>query len=154
MSSTETSFYIVRYCSLENWNLDKILLGCLNTFGDSCCYFTSLAETPANNAIAVTDYDDCCECESATTLCYLCNTVNSNQPVFQFYVTIYFNFVHCLNRLKIQSAFACCISKRLYSTMIKITIAVENHRCNTSLKSLFSHKFADFLSLLDFWHSL
>ena len=101
----------MRDSTLENGNLYEILLGRLYTLGNGSGNFASLTKSPANYTIAVTDNYNSCEREGTSTLGHLSYTVDGNQSVFQFNVTIYSNFVHCHNRLKIKSTFTSCISE-------------------------------------------
>ena len=144
----------MRNGSLEYGNLYKILLGCFYTLGDSCGNFTSFAKTPTNDTVAVTDNNNGCESKGATSLSYFGNTVDGNQSVFQLNVTIYFNFIYCHNRLEIKSTFTSCISQRLYSAMIEITVTVKDYAFNASLLGLLGYQFANLLSLFDLRHSL
>ena len=76
-----------------NGNLDEVFLCSLDAFGDSCLNFVGFAETPAHDAVFITDYDDCGEGEGATALSHLGNAVDSDQTVFEFEVAGRFYFV-------------------------------------------------------------
>ena len=151
-STTELHLNLVRNRTLEYRNLHQVLFGSLSAFGDSSGNFTGLTQTVANHALTITNNDDGSECKRTTTLCNLRHTVDSNQAVFQFCVTIYFYFIHCHNRLKFKTTLTCSISQSLYTTMIEVTIAVEDHCLNASRLSFLSDQCANFLSLLDLRH--
>ena len=85
-STTELGSLFVRNSTLQHGNLNEVLLGCFNALGNSGSYLTSLTKTPTNDAILVTNYDNCRECEGTTTLCYLSNTVDGHQSVLQLYI--------------------------------------------------------------------
>ncbi len=150
--TTESHFNLVRNGTLQYRNLNKVLLGSLSTLGNCSGNLTSLSKAPTYNTIAITYNDDSSECKGATTFGNLGYSIDSNQAVFQFNVTIYSYFIHCHNRLKFKTTFACCISQSLYTTMIEVTIAVEDHCLNASRLSFLSDQCANFLSLLDLRH--
>ena len=85
----------MRNCTFQYRNLYEILLSGLCTLRDCCCNLTGLAQAPSDYAITVTYNDNSSECKGATTFGNLGYTVDSNQTVFQFNVTIYFYFIHC-----------------------------------------------------------
>ena len=154
IGSAESDFNLMRDCAFQHRNLYEIFLCRLGTLGDCSRYFACFAKTPADDTIAITNNDDSSECEGTTTLGNLCYTVDSNQTVFEFYVTIYFYFIHCHNRLKFKTTFAGCISQSLYAAVIEITVTVEHNSFDTGCLSLLGYKFANFLSLLNLCHLL
>ncbi len=111
--------------TFENRNLDKILLCSLYAFGDSSCNLTSLTQSITYSSVTVADNDNRCKSECTTTLCYLCHTVDSNETIFQFYVTVNFYFIHCHNRLKFKTALASSFCELLHTAVVKITITVK-----------------------------
>src|SRR5574344_1612697 len=144
----------MRNSTIQYRNLYEIFLCSFNALRDSSCYFTCFSQAITDETFTVTYNDDSSESECTTTFCNLCHTVDSNQAILQFYITIYFYFIHCHNRLKFKTSLACCISEFLNTTMVKITITVKNYSLNTSGESVFSNQFTDFLSLLLLWHLL
>ena len=76
LSTTERNFDLVWDSTLENRNLNEVLLSRLNALSDGSCNLTGLSETPSDYTITVTYNDNSSECEGATTFCYLCNAVD------------------------------------------------------------------------------
>ena len=72
--------------ALVHRHLDKILLGCLNALGDGCRNFVGLAQSPADDAVAVADHDNSRETERPSTLGYLGNAVDGHQAILQFQI--------------------------------------------------------------------
>jgi len=144
----------MRNSALEHRNLNEVLLSSLYTLGDSCGNFTGLTKTVADNALAVTNNDDSSECECTTTLCNLGYTVDSHEAVLQISVIIIFYFIHCHNRLEFETTVTSCISKLLYTSVIEITVTVENHSCYTSCDSVSCNELAYLGSLLLLRHLL
>ncbi len=82
LSSSKSSLNFMRNSTLKNRNLYEILLSSLDTFRNGGCNLTSLTKSPADNTIAVTDYNNRSKSKGTTTLGNFSNTVNSNQSVF------------------------------------------------------------------------
>ena len=150
--TTESHFNLVRNGTLQYRNLNKVLLGSLSTLGNCSGNLTSLTKAPTDNTIAITYNDDSSECKGATTFGNLGYSIDSNQAVFQFNVTIYSYFIHCHNRLKFKTTFACCISQSLYTSVIEITITVENNTLNTGFLGILGYESTNLLGLLNLGH--
>ena len=97
IGTTKFGSSLMRHGSIENRNLNKILLGGLYTLGNGSSYFAGLTQTPANDAVSVAYNDNCAKGESTTTLGNLSNAVDSNQTVLQF-LAIDINILNCHNR--------------------------------------------------------
>ena len=91
--SAKLGFLLVRYSAAVNGHLDEILLGCLYALGDSCLNFIGFAETPAYDAIFVTNNYDGCESEGATTLGNLGDAVDGNETVVELKIACGLNFI-------------------------------------------------------------
>ena len=154
LSTAEASLYLMRNSALEHRNLNEVLLSCLNTLSDSSGNFAGLTQTVANYALAVTNNDDSSECECTTTLGNLSYTVDSHETVLQINVIIIFYFIHCHNRLEFETAITSCVSKLLNTSVIEITVTVENHCRNTCCDSVSGYELANLSSLLLLRHLL
>ena len=120
------------YCSIDDWNLYHILLSGFCSFCDGGGYLTGLSEATADCSFTVTYNNDGSECEGSTTFCYLGNAVNSYELIFKLRLAICFYFINCHNcYLEIKSTITSCISKLFYTTMIEVSITVENNTCYT-----------------------
>jgi len=117
----------VRDSALKHRNLNEVLLCSLYALSDSCCNFASLTETVADNTLAVTNNNDGSECKCTTTLSNLSYTVDSHEAVLQINVIKNFYFIHCHNHLEFETTVTSCISELLNTSVIKITITVENY---------------------------
>ena len=144
----------MRYSTLEYRNLYQVLLSSFSTLCDSSSNLTCLTKAVADHAITVTYNDDSSECESTTTLCNLSYTVDSNQAILKYFFVIYFYFIHCHNRLKFKTTITSTFSQLLYTTMVKVTITVENYCLNASSLSLLSNELANLSCLLLLRHLL
>ena len=71
----------MRNSTFEYRNLNQVFLCSLSALGNSSCYLTCLTKTVTNNTIAITNNDDCSECEGTTTFCNLSYTVDSYQAI-------------------------------------------------------------------------
>ncbi len=147
-STTITSQLLVRNCSLQNRDSYQILLGTFYTFGYSSGHFAGFTQAPTDNAIAITNDNNCRKGKRTTTFRNFSHTVDSNQAVFQIYITRSLYSVVSHNELKFKSSIAGCISNLFYSTMIQITITVENNSSNTGFQRLLCYQSTNFRCLL------
>ncbi len=67
--------------TLQNGDLDQILLSCLYALSDGGGNFASLAQAVTDDTLAVTYHNDCGESERAATLGYFDNTIDSNESI-------------------------------------------------------------------------
>ena len=122
--------------TLHNRNLYKVFLGSLHTLGDGGLNFSSLAKTVTDDTLTITDHNDGCESEGATTLGYLGHTIDSNESVLEI-VCIYIYSVCCHKPLEFKTTIASAFGTFLDAAMVKITITIENYssdaNCDGSL---------------------
>ena len=81
LSTAEASALLVRYSTFDNRHLHQVFLGSFYAFGDGGSNFASLTQTVTDNALAVTDNNDCCKSESTTTLGDLNYSIDSNESI-------------------------------------------------------------------------
>lgn len=86
-------------CTLENGNLDQILLCCLNTLGNGGSNLASLAQAVTNDTLTVTNHYNSSESESTATLGNLDNTIDSNQSILNSSVFTFTLFAIILIRI-------------------------------------------------------
>ena len=94
--TAETCSLFVRYSTLNDGHLDKVLLGSFNTLSNSGSNFASLTKTVTDNTLTITNYYDSSESESATTLSNLRYTIDSNESIFQFFIVCVYSDCHNL----------------------------------------------------------
>ncbi len=133
MCATEFSLLLMRYSSIQNGHFYQIFLSSLYTFSNSCRNFTGFSKSPSNDTVSIAHHNNSSKGEGSTTFRYFGNTIDSNQSVFQLYVTAYLNSINCHNLLKFKSTVTCSVCNLFHSTVIQVTIAIENDSCNTSL---------------------
>ncbi len=80
--ATELGSLAVRNRTLDNGNLDQILLGSFHALGDSSSNLASLSKTATDYAFTVTNYDNSCKSESTATFSYFNYTIDSNESIF------------------------------------------------------------------------
>ena len=95
LSTAEAYLNLMRDSTLQHGNTYEVLLCSFYTLGNSSSYLTGLTKAPTDNTVLITYYNDCSECESASTFCYLGNTVDSNESIFQLDVVSYLNSIYC-----------------------------------------------------------
>ena len=72
----------------------------------------------------------------------------------QINVIIIFYFIHCHNRLEFETAITSCVSELLNTSVIEITVTVENHCRNTCCDSVSGYELTNLSSLLLLRHLL
>ena len=83
---------MVRNRVVTKINLNKILLGLLSAFTDALRNFLRFTVADADFAFLITDYDECCEAETATALYNFSTTVDVNNllDVFRSFFRLVF----------------------------------------------------------------
>ncbi len=71
----------------------RFFLGSFHAFGDCSLNFIGFAESPAYDAVFVTNDNDGCESESAATLGNLGDTVDGNETVVELEIACGLNFI-------------------------------------------------------------
>ena len=119
--------------TFQHGNLHEVLLGGIGTLLNGSGYLTGLSKTPTDHTLTVTYDHDGCKRESTSTLRNLGHTVDGNQTVFKLYVTINSYSIHCHNRLEFKTSLTSRVGQSLHTTMIKITVTIEDDFLDTSL---------------------
>lgn len=96
LSTAEAGSLLVGNGTLDNGNLDKILLGGFYALGDGGGNFAGLAETISEYALAVTNNYDSCEGEGTTTLGHLGHTIDSNESILEIFSVYVYSVCHNL----------------------------------------------------------
>ena len=140
--TAETGGLLMGNGTLDDGHLDEVFLGSFYTLGDSSLNFSGLAKSVTDDALTITDHNDGCESEGATTLGYLGHTIDSNESVLEI-VCIYIYSVCCHNHLEFKTTIAGAFGTFLDAAMVKITITIENYSsdagCEGSLCCGFSN---------------
>ena len=135
----------MRKSALMNGDLDEVLFCGLYALGDCGAYFIGLAETPAYDAVFVTDNDDCSESEGATALGYFGYAVDGNEAILKFQVVgrFYAVLIVCHNlQLEFKAAFTSGVSQRFNTTVEEIAVTVENDSRDACFQGLLSSQSA------------
>ena len=82
LAKTSVTPALSRDSAFEHGHLHKVFLGSLYAFCDGCSHLACFSKSPSDDTITVTYHDDGSECERTSTLCHLCDTVDSHEAVF------------------------------------------------------------------------
>lgn len=89
--TTEFSFLLVRDRGVDDRDLDKILLGILDTLGDSRSDLVSLTKTITDNSVFVSYDHDSCKAEMTAALGHFGDSLDGYQSVLELKVrSLYF----------------------------------------------------------------
>ena len=139
---------LMRNSTLENRNLDEVLLGRLNTLSNGSLNFACLTKTVTYDTIAITYYNDSGESKGAATLGNLSNTIDSNQTVLQLDIIGILYSNHICHLLEFETTFAGTFCQGLYAAVIEITIAIENNLSDAGSCTLLSDSLTNLLGNL------
>ena len=82
--------------SVDDRNLDEILLGILDTLSDGGSYLIGFSQTITNNAVLVTHNHNSGKAEVTTTLSDLSHSLDGDQSVLQLEVRCLYSFNICI----------------------------------------------------------
>lgn len=94
LCSTIASSLLVGNGALDYGNLNEVFLGSFHAFGNGSGYFTGFTETVTDHSLSVSHYHNGSERKGATTLSYLCHTIDSNESIFQFFIVCVYSVCH------------------------------------------------------------
>lgn len=67
----------------QQWHLNQVFLGVLNSFGNGVRYFIRFAQAIANYTVSITDNNNSRKAKATPTFYYFSNAVNCNNALLQ-----------------------------------------------------------------------
>ena len=82
-ATTEATFHLVRDRTLEQRNLEQVLLGVFYTLGDRISYFVGFTKAVTNYAVTIANYYDGRKAEATTTFYHFGNPIDRYYALFE-----------------------------------------------------------------------